>query len=64
MVISLRIKQKLFNGIDNEHTLTHCSAKSRDVRCERSAVANRLHSALMAPSTATTRRVHSAETSR
>lgn len=45
-------------------TLTHCSAKSLEVLCWRSADPRRLHNALMAPSTATTLRVHSAETSR
>ncbi|CAN8009527.1 unnamed protein product, partial [Ixodes pacificus] len=45
-------------------TLTHCSARSLLVREDTSATTRRLHMALTAPSTATMRRVHSADTSR
>lgn len=42
----------------------HCSAKSLLALEETSATTKRLHIALIAPSTATMRRVHSAETSK
>lgn len=46
------------------HTLMHCSARSRLFLEAISTTTSLLHRALMAPSTQTIRRVHSADTSR
>lgn len=50
--------------IINEHTLQHCSAKSLLVLENISVITNRLQIAFNAPSIATIRLVHSADTSR